>query len=210
MNNWNPGDRVEHATFGAGTVLESNAQHIVIHFDRHGRRKLAAGIVTLAPSATADPHRAPARSLRPDPRPVEVAPQPRASAAGVPATIDELIDLARQNVGSEKALDEFVSSMRKALSGPGQPHVGVLSGMRMQAFQNWMLNENAGWQLTDGQLLALLRVEFPLATGQLHTGDIDTGLHQIAGLRAHYNRDGSNSPSGTSRRLPLSESYGRF
>jgi hypothetical protein len=28
---WNLGDRVEHPTFGTGTVLEWNDQHTVIH-----------------------------------------------------------------------------------------------------------------------------------------------------------------------------------
>ena len=42
MNDWKPGERIEHPTFGAGTVLESNAQHIVIHFDDRGRRKFAS------------------------------------------------------------------------------------------------------------------------------------------------------------------------
>ena len=82
--------------------------------------------------------------------------------------------------------------------------------MRVQQFQNWLLDENPTWQLTDTQLLAVMRVEFPLATGLVHTGDVDTGLAQIAGIRAHYNRDGHNGPSPISRGMPYSVSYGRF
>ena len=40
MTMWKPGDRVEHPTFGAGTVLESNDQHTVVHFNDQGRKKL--------------------------------------------------------------------------------------------------------------------------------------------------------------------------
>ena len=89
-------------------------------------------------------------------------------------------------------------------------HVGVLSGMRVQQFQNWLLDENPNWQLTDAQLLAVMRVEFPLAIGQVHVGDVDTGLKQIVGIRASYNRDGHSSPSSNSRGLPPSKSYGTF
>jgi len=47
MKTWKPGDRVEHATFGSGTVLEFNEQHAVVHFDDHGRRKFASNLVVL-------------------------------------------------------------------------------------------------------------------------------------------------------------------
>jgi len=55
MNDWKPGERVEHPTFGAGTVLESNAQHIVIHFDDRGRRKFASHLVVLKPAPSTEP-----------------------------------------------------------------------------------------------------------------------------------------------------------
>lgn len=100
--------------------------------------------------------------------------------------------------------------MRASLPGPAHQHVGLLSGMRVQQFQNWLLDENPKWQLTDAQLLAVMRVEFALATGMVHTGDVESGLQQIAGIRAHYNRDGPNGPSPTSRGMPYSVSYGRF
>ena len=47
--------------------------------------------------------------------------------------------------------------------------------MRVQAFQNWLYDQNPTWQLTDAQLLAILRVEFPVAGADLFTGDVDTG-----------------------------------
>ena len=47
---WKPGDRVQHATFGAGTVIEVNDQHTVVHFDADGRRKLASNVVVLTAS----------------------------------------------------------------------------------------------------------------------------------------------------------------
>ena len=213
MADWRPGDRVAHQTFGSGTVLACNEQHTVIHFDQHGRRKLATRVVVLSASPTPDPHGAPRRAApaTPGPRPVSApASAPGAPATDVPSTIDQLIDLARRTVGSEDSLNGFVATMRKALPGPSHQHIGVLSGMRVQAFQNWLLDENPKWQLTDAQLLAIMRVEFPLATGQVHIGDVGSGLEQVAGIRAHYNRDGHNGPSPASRGRPPSKSYGTF
>ena len=60
------------------------------------------------------------------------------------------------------------------------------------------------------RLLAVLRVEFPLASAELFTGDVDAGLRHIGTMRADYNRDGHNGPSPISRGMPLSVSYGRF
>jgi hypothetical protein len=47
MKSWNPGDRVRHATYGTGTIIEFTDQHAVIHFDDHGRRKFASNLVVL-------------------------------------------------------------------------------------------------------------------------------------------------------------------
>src|SRR5947199_10603912 len=55
MTGWTPGDRVEHPTFGAGTVLECNDQHTTIHFDQHGRHKFASHLVTLTGSTAPAP-----------------------------------------------------------------------------------------------------------------------------------------------------------
>jgi len=62
-------------------------------------------------------------------------------------------------------------------------------------------------QLHRAQTLALAG---RVATGLVHTGDADTGLKQMAGIRANYNRDGHNGPSPISRGMPLSVSYGTF
>lgn len=50
MNLWKPGDRVEHRTYGAGTIIEFNDRHAVIHFDDHGRRTFASHLVVLTES----------------------------------------------------------------------------------------------------------------------------------------------------------------
>jgi hypothetical protein len=213
MSEWKPGDRVAHATFGPGTIIAFDGQHAVIHFDDHGRKKFASHMVVLTPTSLESPHGRQTRTIVwPSVREpaVPVPTQTRSVFADAPSSIDQLIDLARRKVGSEDSLNEFVTSMRNAMSGPSHPHVGVLSGMRVQEFQNWLLDENPKWQLTDAQLLAVMRVEFPVATGQVHTGDVDTGLRQVAGIRASYNRDGHTGPSPTSRGMPYSVSYGRF
>lgn len=41
MHTWNPGDRVAHATFGTGTVIEHNLDYVIVHFDSVGRKKMA-------------------------------------------------------------------------------------------------------------------------------------------------------------------------
>jgi hypothetical protein len=55
MSEWKSGDRVEHQTFGTGTVLECNDQHTTVHFDAHGRRKFASAIVALTKSTSPTP-----------------------------------------------------------------------------------------------------------------------------------------------------------
>ena len=82
--------------------------------------------------------------------------------------------------------------------------------MRVQEFQNWLLDHNASFRLTDAQLLAVMRVEFPHAKGQVFSGSLAQGLKIVGGIRAHYNRDGHHGPSPESRGLPPSRSYGRF
>lgn len=221
MTDWKPGARVRHATFGLGIVLESTGDHVAVHFHDVGRKKLVASLANLAKDDTPEPV---AQSRKPFAAPVLVnrnsAPAagagaqatsgPRQESAAVPTSIDHLIDLARRKVGSEESLNAFVSSMRAALPSRRHPHVGTLSGMRVQQFQNWLLDENPKWQLTDAQLLAVMRVEYPMATGVVHSGDADTGLRQVAGIRAAYNRDGHNGPSPTERGMPYSVSYGRY
>ena len=211
MADWKPGDRVDHPTHGAGTVLECNERHTLIHFDQGGRRKFASAMVTLVPGASASPSSPSRRSRMPDPTPRPVEARPRAGVVDdVPATIDQLVALARRTVSSEDSLNDFVSTMRGALPRPTHQHVGLLSRMRVQAFQSWLYDRNTTWQLTDAQLLAVIRVEFPLANAQLFTGDVDTGLRHIGSMRSDYNRDGHTGPSPLSRGMPLSVSYGTF
>ena len=77
-------------------------------------------------------------------------------------------------------------------------------------FQNWLYDENVKWQLTDLQLLAVLRTEFPLNLGEVFTGDIATGLGHIASIRADYNRTGHGGPLPAEKGLKPSISYGRI
>ncbi len=222
MDDLKPGARVHHDTFGDGTVLQATDQHITIHFDTAGRKKLATALAVLSAASTTDPAAArrgtgrawPPASARNLPAEARAA-QPSTAAAAAsgppaPSTIEALIDLARRKVGSEESLNAFVSTMRGVLPWSGHQHVGTLSGMRVVQFQNWMLDENPNWQLTDAQILAVMRVEFPMAVGVVHTGDADAGLSQIAGIRAHYNRDGHGGPSPIERGMPYSVSYGRY
>lgn len=118
--------------------------------------------------------------------------------------------LAARAIVSTDAFDAFVSNTRRVMPKPSEKHVGILSGMRVQVFQNWLLDQNHRLQLTDAQLLAVLRLEFPLASSKLFTGDLRDGLQIVAGIRAHYNRDGHHGPSPQSRGMPPSVSYGRF
>lgn len=123
-------------------------------------------------------------------------------------TIDELIATVQRTVYGEHKLPGLLSEMRGTLPGSGHPHVGVLSGQRVQDFQNWLLANNHQWRLKDGQLLAVMRTEFPDATGKVFTGDVAEGLRIVRGIRAHYNRDGHGGPSPSERGMPQSVSYG--
>ena len=116
---WNLGHRVEHPAYGAGTVLEWNKQHTVVHFDHGRRRKFVSAMVTLVPGSSASPSSSSRRPRMPDPTPRPVEARPRARVVDdVPGTIDQLVELARHKVGSEDSLNEFVSTMRRALPGP--------------------------------------------------------------------------------------------
>jgi hypothetical protein len=139
--------------------------------------------------------------------PAGVVPVPLA-AGSVPRTIEEMVAAARV-IRSADSFNSFIADMRRRLPGSPHPYVGVLSGMRVQQFQNWQLDKNPTWRLTDLQLLAVMRLEFPQAVGQIFTGDITTGLRQVAGIRAHYNRDGHNGPSPADRGMPPSRTYGQ-
>lgn len=69
MHTWNPGDRVAHATFGTGAVIEQSHDYVIIHFDTYGRKKLALRYAVLTASDGAarapEPRRAGSSSERP-------------------------------------------------------------------------------------------------------------------------------------------------
>ena len=67
MTSWNKGDRVAHAAFGSGTVLDADEQHTIIHFDRGGRRTFATHLVVLEPTGE-PPSSPPTGRLPPMPR----------------------------------------------------------------------------------------------------------------------------------------------
>lgn len=125
-----------------------------------------------------------------------------------PRTLEQLM-VAAKDVTSAKAFEDFTRHMRMFSAGPQHKHVGLLSGQRVQAFQNWLLVENYKRQLSDAQLLAVMRAEFPHAEGAVFTGSFDVGLDIVAGIRAHFNRDGHHGKSPKELGLPPSISYGR-
>ena len=100
--------------------------------------------------------------------------------------------------------------MKMFLPGPTHKHIGIFYGQRVQDFQNWLLVENYKRQLTDAQLLAVMRAEFPHAEGKVFTGSLEEGLTQIGGIRAHFNRDGHHGKSPEELGLGPSVSYGRL
>ena len=53
MHTWNPGDRVAHATFGTGAVIEQGHDYVIVHFDSYGRKKMALRYAVLAASSGA-------------------------------------------------------------------------------------------------------------------------------------------------------------
>ncbi len=63
MSDWKPGDRVEHASYGVGTVLVFGEQHAVIRFDLHGQRTFASHLVVLTESSRVQSPRMP-RGMR--------------------------------------------------------------------------------------------------------------------------------------------------
>jgi hypothetical protein len=126
-----------------------------------------------------------------------------------PNGIEELIN-ASKAVTSPASFLEFVTRMQRMLPGPEHRHKGLFTGMRVQRFQNWQLDQNARYRLTDAQILAVMRVEFPQAIGKVFTADLTTGLGIVAGIRSDYNRTGHNGPTPQERGMQPSVSYGRF
>jgi hypothetical protein len=48
-------ERVNHATYGLGTITSVNAAHTTIEFDQNGRRKFVTSLVQLERSSVAAP-----------------------------------------------------------------------------------------------------------------------------------------------------------
>jgi hypothetical protein len=151
-----------------------------------------------APQAALSELRPPARQASPNRREAMATSEVQ---GGVPRNIEQLI-AAPRSVCSPETFERFVRHMHRSLPGPAHPHQGVFTGRRVQQFQNWQLDENPRLRLTDAQLLAVMRVEFPQAVGKVFTGDLATGLKIVAGIRADYNRTGHNGPTPASRGLP--------
>jgi hypothetical protein len=126
-----------------------------------------------------------------------------------PHSLEQLI-AAAASVKSPETFAEFTRHMRMFLPGPRDKYIGLFSGQRVQDFQNWLLVENYKLKLSDAQLLAIMRAEFPEATGAVFTGSLDVGLDIVSGIRRHFNRDGHNGKSPVERGLPPSVSYGRI
>ena len=126
-----------------------------------------------------------------------------------PRSIEDVIDQSRHIIeaGTFEALMRF---MRAHTPAPAKKYVGVFTHMAVQRFQNWQLDENPRLRLSDAQLLAVMRVEFPLNEGKVFTGTLDEGLRIVAGIRADYNRTGHNGLTPHDRGMPPSVSYGRF
>lgn len=64
---------------------------------------------------------------------------------------------------------------------------GLKHGMRVMEFQDWQLAQNAERKLTDDELLAEMRAEFPNCTGKIFTADLATRRAILRGVRALYN-----------------------
>jgi hypothetical protein len=126
-----------------------------------------------------------------------------------PPSLEGLLTAATA-VKDATSFAEFTRHMRMFLPGPHHQHEGVFSGQRVQDFQNWLMVENYKRKLTDAQFLAVMRAEFPQATGTVFTGTLEQGLSIVAGIRNHFNRDGHNGRSPVERGLPPSASYGTF
>jgi hypothetical protein len=149
------------------------------------------------------------KGTSPEPPSVDKTGQSPPARSGAVVTIASMLDAVR-SVKSEASFNSFIAQMRRMLPGARDKHGGILTGQGVQDFQNWQLDSNVQWKLTDGQLLAFMRVEFPLAEGKVFSGSLDDGLKIVAGIRSHYNRDGHHGPSPSSRGMAPSISYGRL
>lgn len=49
------GDRVQQPNYGAGTIVSTDEQYVVVDFDEHGPKKFVTHMVTLEPSTAPAP-----------------------------------------------------------------------------------------------------------------------------------------------------------
>ena len=63
MKGFGAGNRVTHASYGAGTITSSDERYTVIEFDDHGRRMFVTDMVALSKTDQPAPER-PAKSRR--------------------------------------------------------------------------------------------------------------------------------------------------
>jgi len=119
-----------------------------------------------------------------------------------PHPISDLVRQSRRLIEAG-TFEAFMRFMRMHVPTPPRQHVAVFTRMAVQQFQKWQLDENSKLRLSDAQILAVMRVEFPLNPRKAFTGTLEEGLKVVAGIRAHYNRDGHNGPSPRERGWPV-------
>jgi hypothetical protein len=61
---FSPDDRIDHPTFGLGTIVEIDERRTTITFDESGTRKFVTSMVKLAPTDTPAPAKAAPRKKR--------------------------------------------------------------------------------------------------------------------------------------------------
>jgi len=120
MTTWKPGDRVAHTAYGTGTVLEFTAEHAVVHFDVHGRKKFNAKVVALAAVAAANAPTPPTSTIHP---PSAAARPPAARRAGGRSE-------RPTEIGYENEHEQSVSEVIKAVGMPVTSRVYVLECLR--------------------------------------------------------------------------------
>lgn len=116
--------------------------------------------------------------------------KPRARATSFDGVI------AAASTVNAKNIDAKITAFNASSTPDKTParNVGRYTGMRVVAFQNSLFADNVTRQLTDVQLLFVLRVEHPNASGAIVTGSIATGLGIVRDVRAHINRNGHDGP----------------
>jgi hypothetical protein len=125
----------------------------------------------------------------------------------VPVTAEEVASVieAEQGLTNESAADVLLGkvdvnkeaadillgkegvSKATVVAGGGSKYIGLKSGRRVQDFQDWQLSVNHERKLTDLQILAEMKAEFPEATGAIFVAGIETRLSILRTVRRLYN-----------------------